>query len=172
MFKQLCAAVVAGAVLAAVGFTVADAAPADNHTNAEQISQLKARLDTAAGNRDSAAVRSAADDLAPVLAAVHQDLDRGVAPRSAADPLAAAEQQNAELRTALTQKDDIFDSIKQMVQKLIEQIKQLLQQLLGGNTPPTKPTKPTSPTEPTSPTAPVGAPGGAPAPPAPAAPIG
>lgn len=157
MFKQLCAAVVAGAVLAAVGFTVADAAPADNHTNAEQISRLQARLDTAARNRDSAAVRSAADDLVPVLAAVHQDLDRGIAPRTAADPLAATEQQNAELRTALAQKDDIFDSIKQMVQKLIDQIKQLLQQLLGGNTSPTKPTSPTAPT----------APGGAPAPPAP-----
>jgi len=158
VFKQLCAAVVAGAMLAAVGFTLANAAPADNHTNAEQISQLQARLDAAVGNRDSAAVRSAADDLVPVLAAVHQDLDRGLAPRTAADPLAAAEQQNAELRTALTQKDDIFDSIKQMVQKLIEQIKQLLQQLLGGNTSPTKPTKPTSPTSPTAP----GAPGGAP----------
>jgi hypothetical protein len=159
VLKQLCAAVVAGAVFATVGFTVAAAAPADNHTTAAQITQLKDRLDAATSTRDTAAVRSAVHDLSPVLAAVHQDLDRGIAPRSTADPLAAAEKQTADLNTALTPRDDIFDSIKQMVQKLVEQLKQLLQQLLGGgDTSPTKPTKPTSPTSPPAPPAPGGAP--------------
>jgi hypothetical protein len=165
VFKQLCAGVLAGAVFAAIGFAAATAAPADNHTTAEQITQIQARLDTASRTRDVAAVRSAADDLVPVLAAVHQDLDRGVAPRSAADPLAAAEKQTADLRTALAQKDDIFDSIKQMIQKLMDQLKQLLQSILGGgSTSPTKPTKPTDPTTPTPTSTSPAAPGGGGAP--------
>ena len=173
MFKQLCAGVLAGAVFVAIGFAAATAAPADNHTTAEQLTQIQARLDTAARNQDVAAVRSASDDLVPVLAAVHQDLDRGLAPRSAADPLAAAEQQNADLRTALAQKDDIFDSIKQMIQKLMDQIKQLLQSILGGAgaspTKPTDPSDPSAPTKPTKPTTPTPAAPGGGAPPVPAA---
>ena len=101
-------------------------------TAAQQITQLRDRLAAASQHSDTAAARSAVNDLGPVLAGVHRDLDRGAVPRSAADPLASAEQQTADLQTALNHKDGIFDSIKQAIDKLMDQLKQLLQQLLGG----------------------------------------
>lgn len=173
MFKPLStvlAGVLAGAVLAAVGLSAASAAPAAGQTTAEQLTQIRDRLDAATGQQDAAAVRSAVNDLSPVLAGVRHDLERGLAPMAAADPLAATEKQTADLSSALNQtgRDGIFDSIKQMVQKLVDDLKQLLQQLLGGSstsptkpTDPSKPTQPTDPTQPTSPTQPT-APGGAP----------
>jgi hypothetical protein len=161
VFKNLSRVLVSmlvGAVVAAIGFSIATAAPSAGTTTAQQIAQIRDRLDTASRNHDVAAVRTATNDLGPVLAGVHDDLARGAVPPGVADPLAAAEKQNADLRSALSQRDGIFDSISQMIKQLMDELKQLLQQLLGGSTPPTKPTPPTpSPTPPAP----------APAPPAP-----
>jgi hypothetical protein len=160
LFKHLSAvlvAMLAGAVLAAIGFNVATAAStaatsASGPNTVRQLTQIRDRLDTAYQNHDTAAVRSAVDDLRPVLAGIHHDLDRGAVPPGVADPLAAAEKQAADLTTAMGQRDGIFDSIKQMIQKLMDQLKQLLQQLLGGSDATPTTTTTTSPTEPTSPT--------------------
>ncbi|GAA3432843.1 hypothetical protein [Kutzneria kofuensis] len=165
MLKHLSAvlaAVLAGAVLAAIGFSVATAESATNPTTAQQITQIRDRLDAAARNNDAAAAQAAVNDLGPVLAGVHRDLDRGLVPPGTASPLAAAEKQTADLKTALAQKDGIFDSIKQMIQKLVEQLKQLLQQIFGGSTTPTTTT--TTTTSPTKPTTPTPGGGAAPAP--------
>lgn len=161
MFKHLSRVLVSmlvGAVVAAIGFTLATAAPSAGTTTAQQIAQIQDRLDAASRNHDVDAVRAATNDLAPALAGVHDDLARGAVPPGVADPLAAAEKQNGDLRSALSQRDGIFDSISQMIKQLMDELKQLLQQLLGGSTSPTKPTPPAPSPTPPAPAPPVPAP--------------
>jgi hypothetical protein len=154
-FTAVLAAVLAGAIVAAIGFTVATAETTPNSSTTQQITNIRDRLDAAVRANDAAAAKAAVNDLAPALRSVHSDLDRGLVPPDTATPLAAAEKQTADITTAFAQKDDIFDSIKQMIQKLMDELKQLLQSILGGATDTSSPTKPTKPTKPSTPTPPA-----------------